>query len=359
MPQPTSGPGQHDRRLDAVRGLGAIAVVVGHAILSVYRLDLTQAPGVIATMFTFFSAVGLPIFMFVAGRLARPERGWRWLVARVWRLLVPYAAWTVVQYFLWYRPQGPMFFVRAAIDPSNTNALWFLYALFVMSALLVLVRGDDRAVALLALATIVLPWPDDRRLAFSYVAAWMPAFAAGYLTRKRGLDPGPAWVGAFALSFLLLWAGPGSNLLGGSAPHWIVGSVTSGLPGADVLARVALRTARALLAVSAVLASLRAARWLGGRYLVWLGTASLGIYCAHLPFVSYNPPQGAMWVLVSAGASLAGASAVVWALQRSAWTSFLFLGSGVPRGASHTGGNRRPQMDAGPTAAPARRRPRS
>lgn len=331
MTQPLApGPLQHDRRLDTLRGLGAIAVVAGHAILSVYRLDLSQAPDSMGALFTFFSAVGLPVFMFVAGRLARPERGWRWLLARVWRLLVPYAAWAAVQYVLWYRAEGPMFFVRAAIDPSKTNALWFLYALFVMSAVLVVVRGDDRAVALLAVASIVLPWPDDRRLAFSYAAAWLPAFAAGYLTRKRVLDPGPRWAGVFALTFLLLWAGPGSNLMGGSAPSWIIEFVATGLPGASVLAGAALRTARALLAVSAVLTMLWTTRWLDGRYLAWLGTVSLGIYCAHLPFVSYHPPQSAPWVLVSTAASLAGASAVVWAMQRSSWTSFLFLGTGLP-----------------------------
>lgn len=326
-----SGLRQYDSRLDTLRGLGAIAVVAGHAILSVYRLDLSGAPAAMGALFTFLTAVGLPVFMFVAGRLARAERGWRWLLARVWRLLVPYASWTVVQYFLWYRAQGPMFFVRAAIDPSNTNALWFLYALFVMSAVLVIVRGNDWAVALLAIAAIVLPWPDSRRFAFAYVAIWFPVFAAGYLTRTRVLDPGPRWVGVFALSFLLLWAGPGANLMSGSAPQWIADLVRAAIPGARLIAAGILRTLRTLLAVSGVLTMLWTTRWLRGRHLVWLGTVSLGIYCAHLPFVSYHPPMSAPWVLVSAIGSLAGASAVVWAMQRSPWTSFLFLGTGLPR----------------------------
>lgn len=324
--------GQYDARLDTLRGLGAIAVVVGHAVLSVYGQDLGSAPVSMGLLFTLVSSIGLPAFMFVAGRLARPERGWRWLLGRVWRLLVPYAAWATVQWFVWYRPQGVAFFARAALNPSNTNALWFLYALFVMSAVLVVCRGNNVAVAVLAVACVVLPWPDDRRLAFSYVAMWLPVVAAGYLTRRMTLKPGPVWAAVFALAAAALWAGPGANLLGGTAPEWIASIATAGFPGAYVIASAILRAARAVLAVSAVLTVVWLVRSVQPPMLRWLGTVSLGIYCAHIFFVSYHPPQAVVWVLVSAFGSLIASAAVVWLLQRSVWTSFLFLGSGLPSG---------------------------
>ncbi|MHB8051336.1 MAG: acyltransferase family protein, partial [Coriobacteriia bacterium] len=302
----------------------------GHAVLSVYGKELGSAPAAMRMLFTLASLIGLPAFMFVAGRLARPERGWRWLLGRVWRLLVPYAAWATLQWFVWYRPRGAAFFASAALNPSNTNALWFLYALFVMSALLVICRGNNIAVAVLAVACIVLPWPDDRRFAFSYVAMWLPVVAAGYLTRRMALRPGPVWAVVLAISAAALWAGPGANLLGGSAPEWIGSIATADFPGAYVIASAILRAARSVLAVSAVLTVVWLVRSTEPRALRWLGTVSLGIYCAHIFFVSYHPPQAAIWVFASALGSLLASAAVVWLLQRSTLTSFLFLGSGLP-----------------------------
>lgn len=328
----TSTPGQYDPRLDALRGLGAIAVVTGHAILSVYRQNLGEAPVAFGVLFTLLSSFSLPAFMFVAGRLARPERGWRWLLDRAWRLLVPYAAWATVQWFIWYRPQGLGFFAAAALNPSNTNALWFLYALFVMSAVLVVCRGNTIAVALVVLACIVLPWPDDRRLAFSYVAMWLPVLAAGYLTRAKALKPGPLWALGLVMLIISLWVEPGANLLGGSAPGWILTLSKADFPGAYLIATAILRAARAATAVSAVLTVIWLLRSGGPAFLKWLGTISLGIYCAHIPFVSYyHPPQMPVWVLLLTLISLAASILVVWLFQKSAWTAFLFLGSGLPK----------------------------
>ncbi|MHB8051064.1 MAG: hypothetical protein ACYDHQ_07585, partial [Coriobacteriia bacterium] len=71
MPSPEpSKQAQHDARLDTLRGLGAIAVVVGHAVLSVYGKELGSAPAAMRMLFTLASLIGLPAFMFVAGRLA-------------------------------------------------------------------------------------------------------------------------------------------------------------------------------------------------------------------------------------------------------------------------------------------------
>ncbi|MRR12979.1 hypothetical protein EG835_11070, partial [bacterium] len=318
-------------RLDAVRGLGAIAVVTGHAILSVYGAKLGEAPVSMGGLFTLLSAFSLPAFMFVAGRLARPERGWRWLLDRVWRLLVPYAAWAVVQWLLWYRPQGLAFFAAAAVNPSNTNALWFLYALFMMSALLVLCRGNIIAIAVIVAACIVLPWPDDRRLAFSYVAMWLPVVAVGYATRKITLRPGPISAAVLVLSVGALWVEPGLNLLSGSAPAWILRITSAGFPGAYLVGIAILRIARTVAAVSSVLTVVWLLRSGGPRILRWLGGISLGIYCAHIVFVNYHPPQAPLWVLASALGSLVASVLVVWLLQRSSWTSFVFLGSGLPK----------------------------
>ena len=321
-------PKERDLRLDVLKAVAIALVVFGHLIRAAYG-EAAAAPWPLASAFSVLSILDVPLFVFVSGYLAPPVAGARWLSRRALQLLVPYASWIALRWVLYYRTD-PLGWLRNTVLWGNeTNALWFLYALFavcLLYALLCRSRPVLLAVAIVCLAALAAAVP---LFSLRYIAMLFPVFIAGRVVGERRFEPGPWVLAATVLLVVAMWSVPGANLLF-SWPGWASGPIArGGWQGAAVavlstVLRLALMFA---LAGSAMFLARRATRG------AWLGALTLGIYAAHPILV----PQ---WARGAGAAGLAGGFVVTMAaavgvtllLQRWEWTSFLLLGSGtVPR----------------------------
>lgn len=321
-------PKERDLRLDVLKAVAIALVVFGHLIRAAYG-EATAAPWPLASAFSVLSILDVPLFVFVSGYLAPPVAGARWLSRRALQLLVPYASWIALRWVLYYRTD-PLGWLRNTVLWGNeTNALWFLYALFavcLLYALLCRSRPVLLAVAIVCLAALAAAVP---LFSLRYIAMLFPVFIAGRVVGERRFEPGPWVLAATVLLVVAMWSVPGANLLF-SWPGWASGPIArGGWQGAAVaVLSTVLRLALMLaLAGSAMFLARRATRG------AWLGALTLGIYAAHPILV----PQ---WARGAGAAGLAGGFVVTMAaavgvtllLQRWEWTSFLLLGSGtVPR----------------------------
>lgn len=320
---------ERDDRLDALKALAILGVILGHAISTPFGHDARSAPVGAAIVFTLLTGLHLPVFMFVAGRLTKPGMGAAWLGGRALRLLVPYLAWAAVQWPVWFRSQSPaQYAVHIVLQPQATNALWFLYVLFECSAIFALVRGNRRTLAVIAGALVLLPMPPIGYLGVTYAAKMLPFMVAGYLTREWKLSAQWWLVPLAALLVVPLWAGAGSNLLW-SQPAWAATVAAAGGPAGTQAVGLVLRLLRLAMPLAGVGAMFWAVAGGGPAWLRSLGVMSLGLYCAHILFLRYHVPGPPYAAIVTAFvAAVAGAVAVTLVLQWSRWAAFVFLGSG-------------------------------
>ena len=329
-------PKERDPRLDVLKGVAIGLVVFGHLVRAAFG-EATLAPWPIASAFSVLSILDVPLFVFVSGYLASPTAGATWLRRRALQLLVPYFAWIALRWMLYYRTD-PLGWLRSSVLWGNeTNALWFLYALFVVSALYVVVRRWRPAMlaaAVLSVAALAAAVP---LFSLRYIAMLFPVFVAGRLVGERRYEPGPWVVGAATLLVAVMWSVPGANLLF-SWPGWAAAGIAAGgwagaaLSVAATVLRIALMLA---LAGSALFLARRATRG------AWLGALTLGIYAVHPILVPQWARGGALAGLLGGFAvTMAAATGVTLLLQRWPWTSFLLLGSGAVPGREPDPGER-------------------
>jgi len=319
---------ERDLRLDVLKAVAMCLVVLGHLILFAYHNDATRAPVPLADAFSLLSILDVPLFVFVSGYLAPPEPGGRWLGRRALQLLVPYLAWNAVIWAITDRtdPLGWLLGAAVWLD-QKSNPVWFLYMLFVLSALWVLV-GRNRVVLLtVAMACVVMPLQFLPYFSMRYIVVLFPVFVAGRLVAERRFEPGP-WVLVAAAALLAAkWSVPGANLLWWP-PGWAASTAAAG--GTQALWLSAGLTA---LRFALMLALIGSAMYLArrARYGAWLGALTLGIYAAHTLFMPTWVPGGGVAALAAGYAvTMAGAIGVTLLLRRSRWGWFLFLGSGRP-----------------------------
>ena len=321
-------PRERDLRLDVLKAVAIALVVFGHLIRAAYG-EATAAPWPLAAAFSVLSILDVPLFVFVSGYLAPPVAGARWLSRRALQLLVPYASWIALRWMLYYRTD-PLGWLRTTVLWGNeTNALWFLYALFVVCLLYVVLcrsRPVLLAAAIVCIAILAVAVP---LFSLRYIAMLFPVFIAGRMVGERRFEPGPWVLGMTALLIAAMWSVPGANLLF-SWPGWAGGAIARGgwqgasLAGLSTALRLALMLA---LAGSAMFLARRATRG------AWLGALTLGIYAAHPILVPQWARGGGLTGLTGGFVVTMGAAVgVTMLLQRWEWTSFLLLGSGtVPR----------------------------
>ncbi len=319
---------ERDLRLDVLKAVAMCLVVLGHVILYAYNNDATRAPLPLATAFSILSILDVPLFAFVSGYLAPAVADARWVGRRALQLLVPYAAWNVVYWAIVSRtnPMGWLLSSLVWLDQS-ANPMWFLYLLFVLSALWALLGRSRIAVLTVAVACVFVPFEALPYFSLRYLAILFPVFVAGRLVGERKFEPGPWALVAAGLLLLAKWSVPGANLLWWP-PRWAASAVAAAGPGALWLSAglTALRFALILaLIASAMYLARRAHRG------AWLGALTLGIYAAHKLLL---PPwvAGGDIVRLAAGYAftLGAAIALTLLLKRWRWTAFLFLGGGGP-----------------------------
>jgi fucose 4-O-acetylase-like acetyltransferase len=315
---------ERDLRLDVLKAVAIGLVVFGHLIRAAYG-EATFAPWPVAACFSVLSILDVPLFVFVSGYLASPTAGASWLRRRALQLLVPYFSWIAIRWLIYYRTD-PLGWLRNSVLWGNeTNALWFLYALFVVCALYVLLRRSRPvllAAAILSVGALAAALP---LFSLRYIAMLFPVFVVGRLVGERRYEPGWWVLAVTAALTAAMWSVPGANLLF-AWPGWAAtGIAGGGWAGASLaLVATALRLALMVaLAGSALFLARRARRG------AWLGALTLGIYAAHPILVPQFARGGGLPGLIGGFVvTMAAATGVTLMLQRWPLTSFLLLGSG-------------------------------
>jgi fucose 4-O-acetylase-like acetyltransferase len=329
---------KRDQAADALKGLAMTLVVLGHAIVTVSWV-YHAGPGLVRLAggwwvtralalnvpLNFINAFHIPLFAFVSGLVA-----WRPVIhplldqlrRRTIGVLVPYASWVVVYYFVLIRPLTPAGFAgyleSAAVNPWT--GLWFLYALFVSYVVLLLVQRLPRhrwvvgAVAIVATCASAYPFASSHVLGFADVLYILPFFAAGYLSaswmpaliRRKWTVAAVATVLA-AVLFWMRWP-----VLTGEI-GWLqkyllaIDPILKGryhIPGTFVLWRFVPALARNGSSLAAIVAATALYQALRGPALdvqAWIGRRTLGIYAIHQLLLAILLGMGVRnWILMFA-----------------------------------------------------------
>jgi len=311
---------KRDATLDALRGLAITLVVLGHSI----GRAMPSAPSN-SYIYQLISAVDMPLFMVVSGYLAT-----RWNAAApiaairkcALSLLVPYLAWVVLDYPLQGTGSFFSYLARAVIYPTAPGGKWFLYVLFLCTALfIVLRRFYSSDIALIVSAVIIGllgAGATGQMAAFGLINFhWLyPFFVFGFLATRVPDPEVPIWT--LALLFLVFAIGAPMVYANQLRPDWYVdlhaAADAAGVPGSGL----ALLAARYLVAGCGVcVAYLTWRRWgpAGTAVLVWLGTLTLGIYVLHDKFLWLSFGAGWVRVAIATATALAVSAAITFVLQ--------------------------------------------
>ena len=368
---------QRNRFIDALKGLAIILVVIGHAIpeaaavshggrglLEVFPqlwvpLRVARNP-----VFEAIYSFQMPLFAFLSGFVLwrpKPLEPKTFVRKRVSGLVVPYFAWFGVFFLVatLFGSPYPQGFVRSLVSVAthspSSGGLWYLYALFVSSMLLLAMvrtrwsRWLLPASALLVAAVQTLPAVSDTTLLGSVVVSltypyvvlgYMVASNADVLPRLKGrLALGGALGFALVFSLMSPVDVPGTNL---------ISRFVAGLGG-----RMPLRIAstQVLLyggAVCAIAALVGIYHFGSGRFVsaqAWLGRRTLGIYAMHGLASRAGVLAGVHnWILLTA-ISLALSLAATLVLERMGVLSQVFLGASARVSAAPP---RPPRLDDAP-----------
>ena len=187
---------KHDIGIDAIRGVAAFLVIVGHCIQTIYAPNSFDNVKLFEIIYSFH----MPLFMALSGYLTYgPEqrRGKRWLFQRIISLSVVLCFWFVTDTLVlkgrfWEKP-SPFLFVLSCIKnvlikPAN-GSLWFVAVLLentiiFWSAVRLAkhLKLNEKLVVLMLWLVIVLQPCEWFGLA--YVARQLPYFALGYFTHQ-------------------------------------------------------------------------------------------------------------------------------------------------------------------------------
>lgn len=292
-------PKTRDRRLDVLKGLLIVGVVLGHFLETSGGAPPSGLyPGwdhePQRTVLTFLYLFHMPLFIFLAGITAR-ERD---LVHRVAQMIGLYALLQVAYILL----RETEFSGPALIHP--VYGLWFLLAMGWWLASLPLVRrlgGWALPVAVgVSLVAVVVPVSDSDVVAWSRAVCYWPFFVAGQLYGAKVLRSTAATPLLRSVAAVVVVAGITSAvMLSGLDPNWYRGDSIAATMHETNLTAVAAR----MVSLAAAVALAWAVLTLVPRTLSaveGLGRRSLAVYALHIPVVffaqSYFEQAGlAMW----------------------------------------------------------------
>jgi fucose 4-O-acetylase-like acetyltransferase len=344
-----------DIHLDALKGLGILAVVLWH---SLFAASGSAVPGVgtvlaygryvasaelYSPLYNIITSVNMPLLAFVSGLLLgrRPESDIVGLVRRrAWSLMVPWLAWVLLGRIGLFR--DPATLVRemgvALLSPA-ASGLWFLYTLFQCYLVYALVRSSskrDRALVVVAAAiaaTVLLPIPDV--FGVRYLSFLFPFFALGVIAATRAwwkssaavIGSGAAYVATLALTWPSTFA----------AEVWwqpMVRAVLQGVGLTDRLTNVWLlslvhQSSRYLCGAAGIVLLFavysRAGTWFLSPQ-AWVGRLSLGVYVTHSNILTAVVAAGVVGVAPAFIVTCAVALATTVVLDRIPIVRNVFLG---------------------------------
>ena len=344
-----------DARLDLLRGLTILLVVLGHVIM----YSVSRPASVVTPAWVFVEnviwAFHMPLFAYLSGwamSLGRAPDSARFLVARLRSVMLPYAAWTMVALVFalsgFWRAMSPvpgtMIGAFSTVDltalPGLLDFYWFLPAIFGCYALWWLAHRSahrDAWMIAIAIAAVVIHTylSGSGSLTLLLEITWLfPFFAIGAITKAHFDRIHPAvWVSiaaVFAGGVWLQWpivSGVPSRLPG-RISSWLV---ASGLHGTVILPRVlpgliTYATAACGVALFVSMFGVLARTGLAAPSAA-VGKRSLGIYVTHPLFAALLIGAGVTSVAVVAVVASTLSLAAVFALGATRPTALVFLGA--------------------------------
>jgi fucose 4-O-acetylase-like acetyltransferase len=347
---------ERDIAIDALKGLAIASVVLGHCIYGVAWVH-HPGPGLVAIaaedwvplavatnpLLSLVYSFHMPLFAFASGFVlwrAVPRPPLEQLKRRAVGLMIPYFSWAAIYHlFAVWRGEthpSPAAAVASAITGvSTTGILWYLYALFICSVLLI---GFERlprprlALSLAAIAAIAicqLPFLRTSVLATSQVLWIFPFFAFGYVVApereafRRWRTPIALVCGvAFLVLAYLQYPVQVPQMSHMYAVDTFLDSV--GVPGSLTI----VRYLTALSAIAALLALYSApSRLLGPQ--AWLGRRTLGVFGSSAMIEALLVMAGVRSWLVLFVTALSLAIVATLVLERTPGLRFLLLGKKV------------------------------
>lgn len=158
--------------IDAAKGIGILAVVIGHVLGGLIDSPLGEGQLLLRQVFFGIYAFHMPLFFVLSGLLVkqRVERGpRRFLKGLLPSIVLPYFIWSVIQFSVTFvlgslvnHPADNYWEVVLALPWRTVGQFWFLHALFCMHVLAAAVLPAVGAGGLLLLAIALkggLPLP--------------------------------------------------------------------------------------------------------------------------------------------------------------------------------------------------------
>jgi len=184
---------KRDKSLDIAKGIAIILMMYGHLRYHYANMD---------TIYSWIYSFHMPLFIYISGLLTnvKKEKNYLQLWQKIKRILVPYAIWNVVGYYINHvlqldKRNVPQFIHGLLIgDNLNSNLpTWYLlsfcwitlFAFFILPLLDTvkkLIAADIVAILLVMCLPMVLNTQDFFRL--KGFVALLPFFITGYLLKK-------------------------------------------------------------------------------------------------------------------------------------------------------------------------------
>ena len=286
--------------LDIAKGLGIVAVVIGHTLGGLIDVPHAPVPAAFRAIFLALYIVHMPLFFLLAGllvsqRIARSAR--RFGVDLLRSIVWPYFLWSTAQYSVIFvsgslvnAPVTQFWRAIARLPVATVSQFWFLYVLFFLhlAALILLPRLGRTAFLALALAGKIVPaviaLPALPRLflthgGFYALGVWLGLAGLEHirvrLPRLSRLAPVSA---VLALAVVALAA---FLTIVNDAPFWARKS--------SDIAAMAWRLPTVPASLLGIAAAILVAMALRGRIaaaFAYLGRASMAIFVLHVMFVA-------------------------------------------------------------------------
>jgi fucose 4-O-acetylase-like acetyltransferase len=320
---------ERDVRLDVLKALAIMLVILGHSITFVYG-RATAAPPWLAGVFSVVSAANVPLFMFVAGYLVRPKADLRWLGGRAVRLIVPFTAWSVLVWVWAYRAQPFVPWMANLFVQPYVNGLWFLYVLFELCVIWFLLGRSDWLLLAAILASLLIEPRAVRDYGVGLLASQLPIFIAGAWFARRKFEP-KAWVLAVAAALMVaIWTVPGFSTIY-AVPPWYV-AVSAALHTTSLGLYNPVLVFVRVLRIAVELSLVASCFWMVQkvRHGAWLGAITLGMYASHQFFfpAQFRLTAHVMNVIIVFVVIVSGAAGTALLLEHWQATRFLLLGWG-------------------------------
>lgn len=231
--------------IDALKGYAILMVVIGHSLQRAAALNLITVPAAMGNYPPYSGWVTMPLFFAISGflcfgRVAPPR--WKWLARKAQMLVIPWAAWTLVYYFLTRDPLWPnaMPLPQYAQTQLVSPSLWYFLMLFyIYVGIAICLTLGEWSLPVLGIALVVLKWPGAMAVEYYwwFLGGWYAARFCTLLLRMKWVlwgftvpvylwllaqnPPAPSLryqpvmaLGAIGLATLIIWLVRKSALVG-------------------------------------------------------------------------------------------------------------------------------------------------